>query len=138
MTNNEIVHITSSEERFVNEAESIVQRGRDDAYHAINYSIVSTYWQLGKHIIAEELTGTGHAQNYGQHLMELLEQRLVPVYGNSYSKRNLYFFAQFYQQFPDFEIVNACVHNLTWTHSILQSVSCCVLTPMKMWHATLH
>ena len=33
-----------------------------------------------------------------------------------YSKRNLQYFRKFYQCFPDVEIVNSCVHNLTWTH----------------------
>lgn len=31
-------------------------------------------------------------------------------------KRNLEYFRQFYMCFNDLEIVNACVHNLTWTH----------------------
>ena len=47
---------------------------------------------------------------------------LTKEYGESYSKRNLQYFRKFYQYFPDFEIVNACVHNLTWTyfHSLLR------------------
>ena len=34
----------------------------------------------------------------------------------SYSKRNLQNFQKFYQYFLDIDIVNSCVHNLTWTH----------------------
>lgn len=30
--------------------------------------------------------------------------------------RNLQYYRKFYLCFPDFEIVNACVHNLNWTH----------------------
>ncbi len=41
---------------------------------------------------------------------------LTKEYGKSYSKRNLQYFRKFYQCFPDIEIVNSCVHNLTWTH----------------------
>ena len=41
---------------------------------------------------------------------------LLKEYGKSYSKRNLQYFRKFYQCFPDIEIVNSCVHNLTWTH----------------------
>lgn len=37
-------------------------------------------------------------------------------FGNNFSKRNLDYYKKFYLMFPDFEIVNACVHNLTWTH----------------------
>lgn len=31
-------------------------------------------------------------------------------------KRNLQYYRKCYQYFPDDEIVNACVHNLSWTH----------------------
>lgn len=34
----------------------------------------------------------------------------------NYSKRNLHYYIKFYQCFPDEQIVNACVHNLNWTH----------------------
>ena len=46
----------------------------------------------------------------------MLADQLVPVYGNAFSKRNLDYFRQFYLSFSDLEIVNARVHNLTWTH----------------------
>lgn len=32
------------------------------------------------------------------------------------SKRNLQYFPKFYLAFPNEQIVNACVHNLNWTH----------------------
>lgn len=44
------------------------------------------------------------------------QKKLVPLYGNSYSKRNLDYYRRFYLMFSDLEIVNARVHNLTWTH----------------------
>ena len=37
-------------------------------------------------------------------------------YGKNFSKRNLQYFRKFYLVFPDEQIVNACVHNLNWTH----------------------
>lgn len=108
--------INKTERLFVDKAEQIVLSGRNEAYHAVNQSIIRTYWLLGQHIVAQELTGKEHAQSYGQYLMTLLEQHLTAKYGATYSRRNLYYYAQFYQLFPDYEIVNARVHNLTWTH----------------------
>ena len=49
-------------------------------------------------------------------MMDALAAELTKEYGKSYSKRNLQYFRKFYQCFPDVEIVNSCVHNLTWTH----------------------
>jgi predicted nuclease of restriction endonuclease-like (RecB) superfamily len=40
----------------------------------------------------------------------------VPIYGNSYNKRNLDYYRKFYLLFPEKEIVNTCVHNLDWSH----------------------
>lgn len=43
-------------------------------------------------------------------------------YGNTFNKRNLDYFRQFYLCFNDLEIVNTYVHNLSWSHfrSIIQ------------------
>lgn len=48
--------------------------------------------------------------------MANLSEKLMPVYGSNYSKRNLDYFRQFYLCFKDFEIVNTRVHNLKWSH----------------------
>ena len=61
--------------------------------------MVLTYWNVGRRIVEQEQNGNHRAE-----------------YGKSYSKRNLQYFRKFYQCFPDIEIVNSCVHNLTWTH----------------------
>ena len=40
----------------------------------------------------------------------------MPIYGNSYNKRNLEYYRKFYTLFPNAEIVNTRVHNLEWSH----------------------
>ena len=49
---------------------------------------------------------------YGKHLIELLAHEL----GGNFNKRNLWYFRKFYLCFPDEEIVNTRVHNLSWSH----------------------
>lgn len=53
---------------------------------------------------------------YGGRVILELSKRLGMEYGGHYSKRNLDYYCQFYRLFADFEIVNARVHNLRWTH----------------------
>ena len=53
---------------------------------------------------------------YGQALIGALADELTKEYGKSFSKRNLQYFRKFYLAFPDEQIVNACVHNLNWSH----------------------
>ena len=45
-----------------------------------------------------------------------MAEDLTKEFGKNYSKRNLHYYIKFYQCFPDEQIVNACVHNLNWTH----------------------
>lgn len=63
----------------------------------------------------EEQSGEKRAK-YGKRLIANLAERLSPLYGNNYSKRNLEYYRKFYLCFKDLEIVNTRVHNLTWSH----------------------
>ena len=76
---------------------------------------------MGVRIVEEEQHGEARAQ-YGTRLIKTLAEQLMPKYGSTFSKRNLDYFRQFYLCFNDLEIVNTCVHNLTWSHfrSIIQ------------------
>lgn len=74
-----------------------------------------TYWHVGRRIVEQEQNGNDRAE-YGKRLISVLAEELSKEYGKSYSKRNLQYFRKFYLYFPDEQIVNACVHNLSWTH----------------------
>ena len=74
-----------------------------------------TYWNIGKRIVEQELRG-GERAEYGSGLISALAEELTKEFGKNYSKRNLHYYIKFYQYFPDEQIVNACVHNLNWTH----------------------
>jgi predicted nuclease of restriction endonuclease-like (RecB) superfamily len=103
------------ENDFVNHVDSFIQNAISSANSAVSSIIVSTYWNIGKSIVEQEQKGENRA-SYGEKIIELLSERLVKKYGNSYNKRNLQYFRKFYLNFKDFEIVNTCVHNLTWSH----------------------
>ena len=49
-------------------------------------------------------------------MIDMLAEELTKEFGKNFSRRNLFYYRKFYEYFPDREIVNACVHNLTWTH----------------------
>ena len=74
-----------------------------------------TYWNIGKRIVEQKLGGNERAE-YGRGLIAALAEDLTKEFGKNYSKRNLHYYIKFYQYFPDEQIVNACVHNLNWTH----------------------
>ena len=99
----------------ISDIKDIISSGRELAYNVTNKTIVLTYWHIGKRIVEQEQNGKERAE-YGKALLEVLADELIKEYGKSYSKRNLQYFRKFYLAFPDEQIVNACVHNLNWTH----------------------
>lgn len=100
---------------MITDIREIIISGQEYAYNAASKAMVLTYWQVGRRIIEQEQEGKERAE-YGKALIETLSEELSREFGKSYSKRNLQYFRKFYLFFPDKEIVNACVHNLNWTH----------------------
>lgn len=102
-------------ERFVRDVRQIITQGMRDAYRSVHAAALMTYWRVGKRIVDEEQSGNERAQ-YGKRLIATLSAELAFDFGGNYSERNLRSYRQFYILFPDFEIWNARVPNLTWTH----------------------
>jgi len=93
----------------------IIETGRKAAYSSVDSIAIATYWHLGRRIVEEEQHGERRAK-YGTRLIANLADKLMPMYGCNYSKRNLDYYRQFYLCFNDYEIVNTRVHNLKWSH----------------------
>jgi DUF1016 N-terminal domain len=94
------------------EARYIIESGRKAAYHAVNTSMVKTYWEIGQLIVEEEQQGEERAK-YGKYLITELATRLQKEYGSGYSGQSLWNYRQFYKEFP---ILSAVRRELTWTH----------------------
>lgn len=107
--------LEKSEMTFVNDIKKIIQDGRKAAYSAVSSVMIQTYWNIGKRIVEQEQNGKTRAE-YGTHLIDMLAKEITKEFGKNFSRRNLFYYRKFYEYFPDREIVNACVHNLTWTH----------------------
>jgi predicted nuclease of restriction endonuclease-like (RecB) superfamily len=90
----------------------VVDKARGQAYHAANFAMVESYWQIGKLIVEEEQQGE-HRAEYGKKIIKQLAQRLMKSSGRGFNERNLWYMKQFYQTWP---IVNALRSQLSWTH----------------------
>lgn len=97
------------------DVKKIIINGRNMAYNAVNSASLLTYWSIGKRIVEDEQEGKKRA-GYGKQLTKVMADELTREFGKGFSKRNLDYYRKFYVYFPDYEIVNACVHNLKWTH----------------------
>lgn len=110
-----MVYELESYQSVIDDVKEIISTGMENAYNATSRMMVLTYWNIGRRIVEQEQNGNQRAE-YGTAMMDVLAAELTKEYGKSYSKRNLQYFRKFYQCFPNLEIVNSCVHNLTWTH----------------------
>lgn len=100
---------------LIKDLHALVEASRDSAYKAVNSEMLDMYWNIGKRIVEEEQKGDQRAE-YGKKLLKQLSDDLTANYGKGFSDRNLRYYRKFYIMFPDKEIWNACVPNLTWTH----------------------
>lgn len=106
---------TNNETKLFEEIKTLIQDSRNAAYSAVNAISVMTYWNIGKKIVEEEQNGKERAQ-YGEHLIEVLADKLTKTFGDGFRKRNLQYFRKFYQMYDNEEIMHTCVHNLSWSH----------------------
>jgi predicted nuclease of restriction endonuclease-like (RecB) superfamily len=96
---------------------SLIEETRERAIRSVDFHRVQLNWHIGRYIFEDEQQGKVRAE-YGKYLIKYLSRNLEPIYGSSYSTRNLYFFIQFYNSFP---IVNALRSQLNWTQYRLLS-----------------
>jgi predicted nuclease of restriction endonuclease-like (RecB) superfamily len=89
---------------YIAEIKKILSSARDKAYYAINSAMVEAYWQIGRRIVEEEQHGKERA-DYGTYIVKTLSKELTAEFGKGFSERSIWQFRQFYQMFPEFEIV---------------------------------
>lgn len=57
-----------SSEKLYNDIKRIIEEGRSNAFRAVNFAMVQTYWQIGKLIIKNEQSGKQRAE-YGEEMI---------------------------------------------------------------------
>ncbi|MBQ7697508.1 MAG: DUF1016 domain-containing protein, partial [Paludibacteraceae bacterium] len=69
------------------EVQKILQLARQTAYKAVNFAMVSAYWQIGKVITEDELQ---HKRaEYGKSVLRNLAMRLTEEFGKGFDESNL-------------------------------------------------
>ncbi|MCF8331640.1 MAG: DUF1016 N-terminal domain-containing protein [Bacteroidales bacterium] len=58
------------------------------------------YWEIGRVIFEEEQQGEDRAE-YGSFLIQTISEELQPQFGSGFSRRQLYWYVQFYKRFPN-------------------------------------
>ncbi|MCL2738875.1 MAG: DUF1016 N-terminal domain-containing protein [Bacteroidales bacterium] len=101
----DIKNLTSANNAlYVAEIKNILSSARDKAFYAINSAMVEAYWQIGRRIVEEEQHGKERA-DYGTYIIKTLSKELTAEFGKGFSERSIRQFRQFYQMFPELEIM---------------------------------
>ena len=93
-----MIYIKSDD--LLQDAQHIIETAQDFAYKAVNIAMVQRNWLLGKRIAEEELQGKDRAK-YGAEIIKKLSAELMQIYGNGFTKTNLYNYTEFYKAFPE-------------------------------------
>lgn len=90
----------------------ILLSARHTAYKAVNFAMVTAYWNIGKLIVEDEQNGNARAK-YGKAVLEELSTKLTKEFGKGFTITNLKNMRQFYSLFPKGHTLRG---ELTWSH----------------------
>ena len=106
---------STGEKLFFADISRILNEGRGKVHAAVNFTMVETYWNIGRRIVEQEQRGKERA-NYGDQLLVNLSRYLSSTFGKGFSEANLWNFRQFYQTWPDDKILYTLCRELSWSH----------------------
>jgi predicted nuclease of restriction endonuclease-like (RecB) superfamily len=101
---------------LLGDVRALIEQARDATARAVNSALVLLYWSVGERVrrdILKEKRAT-----YGEQILPTLSAKLVPEYGNGYSRPNLFRMLAFAEKFPDREIVSTLSRQLGWSHFV--------------------
>jgi DUF1016 N-terminal domain len=75
--------------------------------------LIKLYWSIGK-FISDRLSTSEWGQKTIEQLAAFIQTQEPGIKG--FEKRNLYRMRQFYETYPDSEIVSSLLTQLSWTH----------------------
>ncbi|MBF0245706.1 MAG: DUF1016 domain-containing protein, partial [Planctomycetes bacterium] len=79
---------------------SILEEARGNVVRAVNTSMVTAYWLIGREIV-QEIQGGEERAEYGKQIIDNLSAQLTARYGKGFSTTNLKYFRLFYHAYPD-------------------------------------
>lgn len=90
---------------------NVLAQARQTACRAVNFTMVTAYWEIGRLITEDEL----HNQraDYGKFVLKNIAERLSKEFGKGFDESNLRYMRLFYKAFP---ICDTLRHELSWSH----------------------
>lgn len=99
---------------LIDDIGQILEKGRKQAFVAVNQILVKTYWDIGRLIVEYEQAGKEKAE-YGTSLLDKLSADLKLRYDKGFSRRNVLDMRRFYLAYPKWQTLSA---ELGWSHYV--------------------
>ncbi len=106
---------TSQDASFADIAQ-LIAAAKQRAVEAVNTTLIELYWQIGEHI-SRKITAAEWGDGVVDELARYLAQTQPGLRG--FTRRNLFRMRQFYEAYPDAELVPPLVTQLPWTHHLI-------------------
>jgi predicted nuclease of restriction endonuclease-like (RecB) superfamily len=100
---------------------TLIQSAQQKVIATTNQELIRLYWSIGKYI-SDRLSTAEWGQKAIEQLAVFIQTQEPGIKG--FEKRNLYRMRQFYETYPDSEIVSALLTQLSWTHHTLLISRC--------------
>ena len=108
------IDIIQSKEGLATDVRRMIEQTREGVAQTVNAGITLLYWRIGKRI-QTEILGNERAE-YGKEILATLSQELTEEFGRGFGRRSLFNVAAFAEIYPDTQIVQSLIAQLSWTH----------------------
>jgi len=94
----------------------LIDETRSSVAVTVNTGLTMLYWKIGSRINLEILKG--ERAEYGAEILQTLSAKLIFEYGEGFAEKNIRRMVQFYDLFPNKQIVVTLSRQLSWSHFI--------------------
>lgn len=106
--------IAKHTDRLYNKVSDLLKTAQNRVLQAVNTTMVSTYFEIGRMIVEEEQQGKERAK-YGDQLISELSKKLTSDFGKGFSSTNIKQMRSFYISFSKSQTLSD-QFNLSWSH----------------------
>jgi hypothetical protein len=106
--------IIQSSQGLFEDIRTLVVSAKTNVLAQANYQMTLLYWHIGKRI-EQDIIQSERAE-YGKTIIRNLAKQLSAEFGRGFSSDLLYRMVQFYECFPDADIVVTVSRQLSWSH----------------------
>ena len=100
---------------IIKDIRDIIRKYRAEAAIKLNETIIHERWEIGRRIVEEDQKGQERAE-YGTQLIPGLSKQLTLELGRGFSERSLAYYRKLYSYYPNWQILQTCLQNLSWSH----------------------